>query len=79
MTQSLRLEDDVDGIIEAHEREDETFSGAIERLVGRPPRLDLAGTLSDEEAEELREALDSSREAAAEDRDALLERFDDLE
>jgi len=78
VTKSVRLEDDVYEIIEAHKREDETFSEAIERLVDRPPLLDLAGILSDQEVEEVREAVESSRKASAEDRDALLERFDDL-
>lgn len=79
MTKSVRLDDEVYEIIEAHKREEETFSEAIERLVGRPPLLDLAGILSDEEAEEIREAIEDSREAAAADRDELLERFEDLE
>lgn len=79
MTKSVRLDDDVYEIVKAHKEEDETFSEAIERLVGRPPLLDLAGILSDEEADELREAIERSREAASEDRDELLERFDELE
>jgi predicted CopG family antitoxin len=78
VTKSVRLEDDVYEIIEANKREDETFSEAIERLVDRPPLLELAGILSDEEAEKVRDAIESSRKASAEDRDALLERFDDL-
>ena len=79
MTKSVRLDDDVYEIVEAHKRDDETFSEAIERLVGRPPLLDLAGILSDDEAETFREAIERSREAAAEDRDDLLDRFDELE
>jgi len=73
-TRTVRLEDDVYERIKAEKREDETFSEAVDRLVGGASLLDLAGTLSDEEAEAMRAAVAESREA---DRRATRELYDE--
>lgn len=76
-SKSVRLDEDVYERIESRKRDDETFSEAIERLLHPPPLTDLAGILSDEEATEFRDVLDRVDELDMEDRDRLLERFED--
>lgn len=44
-TKSVRLDEDLYERIEAHQREDETFSEAIERLIGGYSLLDFTGGL----------------------------------
>ncbi len=73
-TKTIRLEEDVYERVRAEKREEETFSEAIDRLIGGSSLLDLAGTLSDEEAEAAREAITESREA---DRRATRELYDE--
>lgn len=75
-TKTVRLDEDTYELIEAHKREDETFSEAIRRLVGPPSLLELAGILSDEQAEEFREAVEESRETWDENREDLVRRFE---
>jgi predicted CopG family antitoxin len=72
----VRLEDDVYERLFAEKGEDETFSEAVERLLGGPSLHSLAGILDDEEAEQFREAVDSVDETATEDVDELVDRFD---
>lgn len=62
-TKTVRLEEDVYERVRSQKRDDETFSEAIDRLTGGASLLDLEGTLDDEEAEDVREAIEESREA----------------
>jgi predicted CopG family antitoxin len=78
-TKNVRLDERVYEAVKAHKREDETFSEAIERLIGGPSLLELAGILSDEEAAEVRDVLDDVDETATEDIDELVDRFPDKE
>jgi predicted CopG family antitoxin len=71
-TRMVRLDDDVYERIEAHKREDETFSEAIDRLIEVPPLGTLAGILSDEEAEEFREMVEDVDSTATTDVDDLV-------
>ena len=66
-TRSVRIDESVYERIEAHKREDETFSEAIERLIGRCSLLDFTGGLSEAEADELREIIDDANEEYSED------------
>jgi predicted CopG family antitoxin len=61
-TKTVRLEEDVYERVRSQKRADETFSEAIDRLTGGASLLDLEGTLDDEEAEDLREAIEESRD-----------------
>lgn len=63
-TKTIRLNDEVYERVRAKKRDDETFSEAIDRLTGGSSLLDLVGTATEQEAEEMREAIDRSREAA---------------
>jgi predicted CopG family antitoxin len=56
-TESVRLDDDVYAHIEAHKRDDETFSEAVARLTRRSSITDLAGLLDSEEVETMRDAI----------------------
>jgi len=78
-TKSIRLDERVYEAVEAHKRDDETFSEAIERLIGGPSLLELAGILSDDETAEVRDVLDDVDETATEDVDELVDRFPDEE
>jgi predicted CopG family antitoxin len=66
-TKTVRLDEDVYERVRSQKRDDETFSEAIDRLTGGSSLLDLEGTLSDEEADDLREAIEESREADVEE------------
>lgn len=76
-SKNVRLDEDVYERIRSKKRPDETFSEAIDRLTGGASLLELRGILSDEEAEEMREAIDDADDAAREDIDELVERFED--
>ncbi|MDL5362102.1 antitoxin VapB family protein [Halalkalicoccus sp. NIPERK01] len=75
-TRTVRLREDVYERISAHKREDETFSEAIDRLVGGPSLLDLVGAFSDEQVEELREAVEESDERDREEVEEIASRFE---
>jgi predicted CopG family antitoxin len=76
-TKNGRLDDDVYEQIESEKRDDETFSEAIERLIGGSSLLDLVGILSDEEAEEMRDMLEEVDTDATEGIDDVVDRFED--
>jgi len=76
-TKSVRLDERVYELVESHKREDETFSEAIERLIGGPSLLELAGILSDADAERFRKAVDDVDAVDDADIDELVERFPD--
>ena len=63
MSKSIRLSEDAYERLAAHKQEDETFSDVVLRLVGERSLLELAGILSDEEADELRDAVAERRES----------------
>jgi len=62
MSKSIRLSEEAYDRLAAHKREDETFSDVVMRLAGERSLLELAGLLSDEEADELRSAVEERRE-----------------
>lgn len=74
-TKSVRLDESVYEMVKARKREDETFSEAIERLIGGPSLLELTGILSDEEAAEFREVIDEVDQDAIGDVDDILENY----
>jgi predicted CopG family antitoxin len=74
-TRSIRLEEDVYERIEAHKRDDETFSEAIDRLTSDYSLLDFAGGYSEDDAEQHRDLLERSERTATADHEELLERM----
>lgn len=75
MSKSIRLSEEAYERLAAHKEEDETFSDVVLRLAGERSLLDLAGILSDEEADALEDAIDERR---ARRRDDLEEIADDV-
>lgn len=75
-TRNVRLDEDVYERIKSEKRPDETFSDAVDRLIGGSSLLDLAGILNDEEADEFRRAIDRSDAAGTREIDELVDRFD---
>lgn len=75
VSKSIRLSEEAYERLSAHKREDETFSDVVLRLAGERSLLELAGILSDDEAEALREAVDERRERRAADLEATADRL----
>lgn len=75
-TKSVRIDEALYERIEAHKRDDETFSEAIERLIDGYSLLDFAGGYSEEDAARHRELLERSERAGVEERNELLERVE---
>jgi predicted CopG family antitoxin len=61
MSKSIRLSEEAYERLAAHKRADETFSEVVLRLAGERSLLELAGILSDDEADALRDAVDERR------------------
>lgn len=76
MTKSIRVSDDLHDEIDAHNRDGETFSETLERLVGGPSLRELAGVLDDREAEEFRAAIEASHEEHDREIDRMLDDFE---
>lgn len=55
----------------AHKRDDETVSDVVLRLARERSLLEIAGVLSDEEADALREAVDERRERRREELESV--------
>lgn len=62
MSKSIRLSEEAYERLAAHKSEDETFSEVVLRLAGERSLLELAGILTDEEAEVVRDAIEERRE-----------------
>ena len=75
MSKSIRLSEEAYERLNAHKREDETFSEVVLRLAGERSLLELAGILSDEEADALRDAVDERRERRAEELEETADRM----
>lgn len=75
MSKSIRLSEEAYERLAAHKREDETFSDVVLRLAGERSLLDLAGILSDEEADAVRDAVAERRERRREDLEAVADRM----
>ena len=62
MSKSIRLSEEAYERLAAHKRDDETFSEVVLRLAGERSLLEIAGILDDEEAAEVRDAVEKRRE-----------------
>lgn len=76
MSKSVRISEEFHAFIAAHSRDDETMEETIRRLVGGPHPDDVAGILSSETADEMRERLASKGEDDVEDKRQLREKFE---
>lgn len=71
VSKRIRVSEDAYDRLAAHKREDETLADVILRLAGERSLLDIAGILSDVEADATREAVAERRERRAEDLDEV--------
>lgn len=72
----VRIDEDLYGRIEAHKRDDETFSEAIERLLASPSLLSIAGLLDEAEAEEFEAAIDAAEADFDAELDEIVDEFE---
>ncbi|QHS17154.1 antitoxin VapB family protein [Halopenitus persicus] len=75
MSKSIRLSEEAYDRLAAHKAEDETFSEVVLRLAGERSLLEIAGILSDEEADALRDAIDDRRERRANELEEVADRM----
>jgi predicted CopG family antitoxin len=68
MSHQVRLEDHVYERIKANKRDDESFSEAVERLIGGHSLRDLRDVFDEEQVDEMRDAIE---DADREDREAV--------
>ncbi|MFC6906028.1 antitoxin VapB family protein [Halalkalicoccus tibetensis] len=73
---NVRLTEEAYRRLESRKRDGESFSDTVERIAGERSLLDLSGVLTDEEAAEMREAIDGSEDRSRERLDRLTDRMD---
>lgn len=67
-TKTVRLEEDVYEMLTSRKRDDETYSEAVERLVGGRSIVELAGVYTEEETRKVEESLKRKYEREDEER-----------
>jgi len=67
-TKTVRLEEDVYEMLTSRKRDDETYSEAVERLVGGRSIVELAGVYTEEEARKVEKSLKRKYEREDEER-----------
>ena len=75
-SRTIRLDDDVYERLRAHKRPEETYSEAVDRLLGSSSLLDLVGIYSEADVEAIERTLD---EKEARDRDRRQQELDRAE
>lgn len=76
MSHQIRLADDVYGRLKAHKRDDESFSDAVERLIGDRSLRDLRGIFGTEQVSEMRSATEAADQDDFEEVRNIAERFE---
>jgi len=76
MSQQIRLDDHVYERIKANKRADESFSDAVERLIGGRSLRELRDVFDDEQVTEMRDAIEA---ADSDDRDEVRDIADRFE
>lgn len=75
-TKTIRVSEDLHARIKAHSREGETLNETLDRLLRGPSLRELAGILSDEEAERFEEAIEESHRSHDEEIERMLEEME---
>lgn len=75
MSQQIRLQDHVYERIRSNKRDDESFSEAVERLIGDRSLRDLRGVFDDDQVAEMRDTIEAADEHDREDVRDVAERF----
>ncbi|MCU4743808.1 antitoxin VapB family protein [Halobacteria archaeon AArc-m2/3/4] len=76
MSKSIRLTEEAYERLEAHKSDDETFSDVVLRLAGERSLLELAGILSDEQANSLETAIEERRERRHDELESIADRME---
>ncbi|MDF9746539.1 hypothetical protein [Natrinema salsiterrestre] len=76
MSKSVRISEEFHEFVTSHKREDETMEETLRRLIGGPDPEDVAGILSSETADAMRDHLEDKRQRDVEDKRELRERFE---
>jgi hypothetical protein len=75
MSKSVRVSEEFHEFVKSHSRDDETMEETLRRLIGGPDPEEVAGILSSQTAEEMRERIEKRRSDTGEKRE-LRERFE---
>ncbi|WP_435070061.1 DUF7557 family protein [Haloplanus sp. C73] len=76
-TKTIRLDDDVYERLRENKRDDETFSEAVERLMGGRSLAELGDVLDEEDrVERMEAAIEEANEADAREVDEVLDQFE---
>lgn len=75
MGKTIRVSDDFHAWVKAHRNEDETMEAALRRLTRGPHPNEVAGLLTPEEAEELKEVVKKPRESGTDRKHRAREAF----
>lgn len=76
MSPQVRLEEDVYERIKANKRADESFSDAVERLIGGRSLRDLREVFDDDQVNEMRDAIDLAEDRDSQEVREVAERFE---
>lgn len=76
MSQQVRLEDHVYERIKANKRDDESFSDAVERLIGGRSLRDLREVFEDDQVAGMRDAIETADQTDREEVRDVAERFE---
>jgi hypothetical protein len=75
-SKSVRVSEEFHKFVKAHKRDDETMEETLRRLIGGPDPEEVAGILSSETAQEMRERLEETDETERDDKREIRERFE---
>lgn len=76
MSPQVRLEEDVYERIKANKRPDESFSDAVERLIGTRSLRDLREVFDEDQVRQMRDAIDTVDQRDRDDVREIAERFE---
>ena len=76
MSHQIRLEDDVYERIKANKRDGESFSDAVERLIGGQSLSDLRDVFDDDQVTEMRDAIEQADQQDRDEVRDVAERFE---
>ena len=78
-TKTISLDQEAYEHLKAHKREDESFSDVVKRIAGERSWMEIAGILSDEEAEDLEHVIEDGRKRSRTRREQLQSELQDAD
>jgi len=70
-TKTISLDEEAYERLKAHKRDGESFSDVVKRIAGERSWMEVAGLLSEDDAEELEEVIKEGRKRSRERRERL--------